>query len=75
MGKPVARREGLVVKLLYNPENDSLPFFFSLDTPVGKGYPHARADDVTLVQYYFVVSCEVETGETLAVVRLSDASR
>ena len=58
-----------MVQLIYNPDNPKLPFFFSLHGPVGKGYGHTRVDDVMLVQYYFVVSREFETGETLAVFR------
>jgi hypothetical protein len=32
-----------------------LPYFFNLTRPVGKGYPHAPADDVAFVQFCFVV--------------------
>jgi hypothetical protein len=32
-----------------------MPFYFNLTTPVGKGYPNARLDDVSFVQFCFVV--------------------
>jgi hypothetical protein len=31
----------------------SMPFFFNLTRPVGKGYPNAPADDVAFVQFAF----------------------
>lgn len=33
-----------------------MSFYFNLTTPVGKGYPNARVDDVSLVQFLFVVA-------------------
>lgn len=35
---------------------EGMSFFFNLTTPVGKGYPNARVDDVSLVQFFFVVA-------------------
>ena len=32
------------------------PFFFNLSGPVGKGYPHAHADDVAFVQFCFAAT-------------------
>lgn len=31
-----------------------MSFYFNLTTPVGKGYPNARADDVSFVQFCFI---------------------
>lgn len=33
-----------------------MPFYFNLTTPVGRGYPNARTDDVSFVQFCFVVA-------------------
>jgi hypothetical protein len=33
-----------------------MPFYFNLTTPVGRGYPNARSDDVSFVQFCFVVA-------------------
>jgi hypothetical protein len=33
-----------------------MPFYFNLTTPVGRGYPNARRDDVSFVQFCFVVT-------------------
>jgi hypothetical protein len=32
-----------------------MAFYFNLTTPVGKEYPNARPDDVSFVQFCFVV--------------------
>lgn len=33
-----------------------MSFYFNLTKPVGKGYPNALVDDVSLVQFFFVVA-------------------
>jgi hypothetical protein len=33
-----------------------MPFYFNLTTPIGQGYPNARLDDVSFVQFCFVVA-------------------
>jgi hypothetical protein len=33
-----------------------MSFYFNLSTPVGKGYPNSRVDDVSFVQFCFVIA-------------------
>jgi hypothetical protein len=46
-----------------------LPFYFNLTAPVGKGYPHANAEDVAFVQFCFVVGAAAKHKPPDAVVK------
>jgi hypothetical protein len=46
----------VVLKLQFVGEGKSLPLFFNLTRPVGKGYASAPADDVSFVQFCIAAS-------------------